>query len=208
MRRREFIALLCSGAAFWPADVHAQQHDKVRTIALVGDNNSVWRPWTAAFADRMRELGWIENRDVVFVYRWTEGRPEAVSDIARELVQQKVDVIVSYGGAVRSLNQATNSIPIVSRSIRLALASFRACRIPAATSRVCRFSQRILPASGLNFCVRSSLVCTGWQSSSMRVIRRPRVGIRKFRPPPTRLALKSRRMRFGKRRILPPSSML
>ena len=53
------------------------------------------------------------KHDVVFVYRWTEGRPEAVSDIARELVQQKVDVIVSYGGAVRSLNQATNSIPIV-----------------------------------------------------------------------------------------------
>jgi putative tryptophan/tyrosine transport system substrate-binding protein len=113
MRRREFIAMLCSGAAYWPAGVHAQQHDKVRTIALVGDNGSVWRPWTTAFADRMRELGWIENRDVAFVYRWTEGRPEAVSDIARELVQRKVDVIVSYGGAVRSLNQATNSIPIV-----------------------------------------------------------------------------------------------
>ena len=77
MRRREFIAMLCSGAAFWPADVHAQQHDKVRTIALVGDDGSVWRPWTTAFADRMRELGWIENRDVAFVYRWTEGRPEA-----------------------------------------------------------------------------------------------------------------------------------
>ena len=113
MRRREFIAMLCSGAAFWPADVHSQQHDKVRTIALVGDDGSIWRPWTTAFVDRMRELGWLDNRDVAFVYRWTEGRPEAVSDIARELVQQKVDVIVSYGGAVRSLNQATNSVPIV-----------------------------------------------------------------------------------------------
>ena len=105
--------MICGGAAVWSADIHAQQQDKVRTIALVGDSGSVWRPWTTAFVDRMRELGWIEDRDVAFVYRWTEGRAEALPEIARELVQRKVDVIVSYGGAVRSLNQVADSIPIV-----------------------------------------------------------------------------------------------
>ena len=105
--------MLSVAGTFWPTAIRAQRGDKLRTIALLGDNASVWRPWTAAFVDRIRELGWTEGRDVAIEYRWTEGVPEAVAEIARELVQRKVDVIVTYGSAASKLKQATTSIPIV-----------------------------------------------------------------------------------------------
>jgi putative tryptophan/tyrosine transport system substrate-binding protein len=113
VKRREFVAMLSVASALWPTAIRAQQGDKLRTIALLGDNASVWRPWTAAFVDRIRELGWTEDSDVAIEYRWTEGVPEAVTEIARELVQRKVDVIVTYGSAASKLKQATTSIPIV-----------------------------------------------------------------------------------------------
>jgi putative ABC transport system substrate-binding protein len=71
------------------------------------------KPWTEAFVDRLRELGWIEGRNVGIEYRWSEGRAEPLAAIAAEFVQQKVDVIVTYGGAVTTLQQAAPSIPIV-----------------------------------------------------------------------------------------------
>jgi putative ABC transport system substrate-binding protein len=60
-----------------------------------------------------RELGWIEGRTVAIEYRSPEGPPERVAEIAAELVQQKVQVIFTYGAAVATLKQATTSIPIV-----------------------------------------------------------------------------------------------
>jgi Winged helix-turn helix len=61
MRRREFITLL-GGAAAWPMPVRAQQSAKRPTIGFMGTTTpSVWQPWTAAFVQRLRELGWIED---------------------------------------------------------------------------------------------------------------------------------------------------
>ena len=62
---------------------------------------------------RLSQLGWIEGRTVAIEYRWSDERPEHVAKFAAELVQQKVDVILTYGGAVATLKQATASIPIV-----------------------------------------------------------------------------------------------
>ena len=76
-------------------------------------NASADAPFSAAFTERLRELGWTDGRTVAIEYRWSEGRPERVAEIAAELVQQKVDVIVTYGAAVATLKQATTSIPIV-----------------------------------------------------------------------------------------------
>ena len=60
MRRRRFMALL-GGAAAWPVAARAQQAGKLPTIGFFGPNTaSAWRPWTAAFVQRLRELGWIE----------------------------------------------------------------------------------------------------------------------------------------------------
>jgi len=112
MKRREFITLL-GGAAAWPLGARAQQADRRRIIAILGDDASVWNPWTASLVGRLRELGWIEDRNVAFEYRWSGGQAEPVTEFAAEFVRQNVDAIVTYGGAVKALKQATASIPIV-----------------------------------------------------------------------------------------------
>ena len=113
MRRREFITLL-GGAAAWPLAARAQQPSKLPVIGFLGPNTaSAQRQWTDAFVQRLRELGWIEGRDIVIEYRWAEGRIERFAEIAAELVALKVNVIVTAGGVVPAVKQATSVIPIV-----------------------------------------------------------------------------------------------
>src|SRR5207247_561366 len=111
MRRREFITLL-GGAAAWPLAARAQQ-GKLPTIGFLGADASAFSPWTAAFVAHLRELGWIENRNVAIEYRWSEGRTERYAEIAAEFVRMKVDVIVTVGSAVPTVRRATSVIPIV-----------------------------------------------------------------------------------------------
>ena len=75
---------------------------------------SVAGEWTAAFVQRLRELGWIDGRNVAIEYRWGEGRDERFGEIAAEFVRLKVDVIVTSGTTqVLAAKQATSVIPIV-----------------------------------------------------------------------------------------------
>src|SRR5712691_8396606 len=89
MRRRDFITLLGGGAAatsvavsvassvFWPLAARAQQRRKPPTIGFLGSSTpSAWAPWTGAFQQRLRELGWIDGRNIAIEYRWAEGRNE------------------------------------------------------------------------------------------------------------------------------------
>ena len=112
MKRREFIALLGSAAA-WPVAALAQQPSRLPTIGVLGTDASFWSPWTAAFVERLREMGWIEGRTIAIEYRWMQGRSERVAEIAAELVRLKVDVIVANGISVPTLKQATAVTPIV-----------------------------------------------------------------------------------------------
>jgi putative ABC transport system substrate-binding protein len=113
MRRRQFITLLGGAAVVLPLASHAQQSRKLASIAYLGVDESYWRPRSFAFVQRLRELDWIEDRTVKIQYYWTQGRPERVVELAAEIIRQKVDVIVTYGGAVTALKQATAVIPIV-----------------------------------------------------------------------------------------------
>jgi putative ABC transport system substrate-binding protein len=74
---------------------------------------SIQSQWVAAFAQRLRELGWIDGSTVRTEVRWAEGRPERFAEIAAEFVQLKVNIIVTVGGAVLAVKQATSVIPIV-----------------------------------------------------------------------------------------------
>jgi putative ABC transport system substrate-binding protein len=112
MRRRDFITVLGASAA-WPLAAHAQEPGKLPTIGFLGTDASAWTTWSAAFVARLRELGWIEGRTIAIEYRWSEGRSERVAETAAEFVRLNVSAIVSYGGAVVALKQATTSIPIV-----------------------------------------------------------------------------------------------
>ncbi len=62
--------------AAWPVIAHGQQAGKLPTVGFLGANTpSVQSRWTAAFVQRLRELGWIEGRSVAIEYRWAETRP-------------------------------------------------------------------------------------------------------------------------------------
>src|SRR5215470_18866768 len=112
--RREFIALL-GGAATWPLAAWAQQPGKPPTIGYLGATTpSAESQRVAALVQRLRELGWIESRNLTIEYRYAEGRSERYSELAAEFVRLNVDVIITYGTpAVADTKQATAVIPIV-----------------------------------------------------------------------------------------------
>src|SRR5215472_9870221 len=116
MKRRKFLTLLGGvAAAAWPLAAHAQQSGKLPTIGFLGSATPlVESQRVAAFAQRLRELGWIENRTVAIEYRWGEGRDERFAEIAAEFVRLKVDVILTYATPSSiAAKKATVVIPIV-----------------------------------------------------------------------------------------------
>jgi len=111
--RRKFLATL-GGAAAWPLAARAQQPGKIPTIGYLGTAAaSAWAPWTAAFVQRLHELGWTDGRTVRIQYRWAEGRAERSAELAAELARLKVDVIVTGGNAALAAKQASSVVPIV-----------------------------------------------------------------------------------------------
>ena len=118
VKRRDFISLLGSAAAtvpaLWPLTARAQQQGKLPTIGLLtAGAPATHSRWVNPFVQRLRELGWIDGRTVTLEYRWGEGRPDRYAQFAAEFVRRKVDVIVTQGGAVAAVKQATSIIPIV-----------------------------------------------------------------------------------------------
>ena len=115
MKRREFITLLGGAAAGWPLAARAQQPAKLPTIGFLGTSTpSGLDQLPAAFVQRLRELGWVDGRNVAIEVRWAEGRSERSAEIAAEFVRLKVDVIVTAETpAVLAAKQATSAIPIV-----------------------------------------------------------------------------------------------
>jgi putative tryptophan/tyrosine transport system substrate-binding protein len=115
VKRREFITLLGGAAAIWPMAARTQQQQgRLSTIGFLGTTApSFMSQWTAAFAQRLHALGWIEGRNIAIEYRWAEGRPERYFDIAAEFVRLGVDVIVTTVPAAPAVKQTTSLIPIV-----------------------------------------------------------------------------------------------
>jgi putative ABC transport system substrate-binding protein len=118
MRRRDFLKAL-SGAAMaplvWPNDALAQQARPSTTIGFLGATTpTIWSANVTAFQNRLRELDWIDGRNVSIEYRWAQGRDDRYAEFASEFVQRKVDIIVTAGTtAVIALKKATSAIPIV-----------------------------------------------------------------------------------------------
>src|SRR5262249_53173497 len=114
MDRREFIALL-GGAAAWPLAARAQQPGKLPTIGFLGATTPlVESQRLAAFVQRLRELGWMEGRNVAIEVGWGEGRGGRSAGIAPDLVRLKVDVILTHNPPpVLAAKEATSVIPIV-----------------------------------------------------------------------------------------------
>jgi putative ABC transport system substrate-binding protein len=87
MQRRAFITLLGGTAVAWPLAARAQQPGKLKTIGFFSPNtSSAASPWTTAFVQQLRDLGWIEGRTVTIAYRWGEGRTERAAEFMAELM--------------------------------------------------------------------------------------------------------------------------
>ena len=115
MRRRDFIAGLGGAAVVGPRGAWAQQAGKLPTIGYLGASTRlILNQRREAFVQGLRELGWVEGRNVIIEYRWAEGRDERYAEIAAEFVRLKVDVIVvSATAPVMAAKRATSVIPIV-----------------------------------------------------------------------------------------------
>src|SRR5713226_7660428 len=115
MRRRAFLSVMAGSLLAAPLAAGAQQPAKLPTIGFLGSGTAAAQSqWTAAFVQRLRELGWSEGRNVAIEYRWAEGRSERFAEIAAEFVRLKVDVILTHNTPpALAAKQATSVIPIV-----------------------------------------------------------------------------------------------
>jgi putative ABC transport system substrate-binding protein len=113
-RRRLVVALGASALA--APFAFAQQQGKVWRIGYLGDGSASARaPSTLEpFRKGLRDLGYVEGRNIVIDARWSEGKSERLSEFAAEFVQLKVDIIVTHGvPGSNAAKTATTSIPIV-----------------------------------------------------------------------------------------------
>jgi putative tryptophan/tyrosine transport system substrate-binding protein len=113
MRRREFIAGVGCAAA-WPVVAGAQQSPgKIRRLGILMPGAPP-DPLVEAMQGRLRELGYVEGRDISFEFRWAEGKFERLNQLATELADLKVDVITAFSTpAAIAAKKATTTIPIV-----------------------------------------------------------------------------------------------
>ena len=115
MDRRRFVSTLACGLAATPSHAEAQSDAKMYRVGfLLGATGESVASLFHALQDRLRELGYIEGRNVVFVQRYADGRMERLPDLAAELVRLRVDVIVTGTNLhVAAVRHATETIPIV-----------------------------------------------------------------------------------------------
>jgi ABC-type uncharacterized transport system substrate-binding protein len=114
-RRDTVLALLAFSAA--PLISHAQQQGKIWRVGFLAPRrrpDSIDSDFLGAFPRGMRELGYVEGKNLVIEWRFADGESERLPDLAAELVRLKVDVIVSPSSqAISALQKATTTIPIV-----------------------------------------------------------------------------------------------
>jgi putative tryptophan/tyrosine transport system substrate-binding protein len=122
MRRREFIAGL-GGAAAWPVVARAQQAEKVWRIGMLETiPPELNRPNLDALRRGLQELGYVEGRNYILEYRSADGQADQFPRLAAELVQSRVDLIITRGTpAAHAAKAATSTIPIVMAAVGEAL---------------------------------------------------------------------------------------
>ena len=117
-RRDSVFALLVLSAA--PLLSHAQRQGKIWRVGFLVPRRrpeSIESDYLGAFPRGMRELGYVEGKNLVIEWRFADGESERLPDLAAELVRLKVDVMVSASSqAISALQKATDTIPIVMAS--------------------------------------------------------------------------------------------
>jgi len=115
MKRRKFMILL-GVAATWPRAARAQQPDRVRRVGvLMGiSDDAEGQARIAVFRQALQTLGWIEGRNVQFIYRWSAGDPVQARPFAKELLDLRSDVILANSTPVAvAVRDTTRTTPTV-----------------------------------------------------------------------------------------------
>ena len=110
MRRREFIGLV-GGAAAWPLAAAAQAPDRIARIGILVPGGSAVKQVAEAFREGLRDLGWVEGKNVLIEERFGDG--ERLPGLAAELVNLNVEIIVTGGEGVYAAHRVTAAVPIV-----------------------------------------------------------------------------------------------
>src|SRR5215469_4572227 len=98
MRRREFIATLGSAAA-WPLAAQAQQAERMRRLGVlmaVAESDADARKGIGILQERLQKLGWKDGNNIRIDYRWGNGNPDRIQELAKELVELHPDVLVGH----------------------------------------------------------------------------------------------------------------
>ncbi len=113
MRRREFVAALGSAAAAWP--VAARAENRVPRIGFLSalSAKDTGKAEIAAFEAGLRELGYMPGKTIEIEYRFGDAREERMRELARQFVDSKVDVIVTFGTGISASHSVTIEVPIV-----------------------------------------------------------------------------------------------
>jgi len=116
VHRRAFLSTMAGSLLPAPLAAEAQQAAKIARIGYLGFNRAAGDPRTReTFLQGLRDLGYVEGRNLLIEYRDAAGKTERFPALAAELVALKVDVIVAAGGTLAALaaKQATTTLPIV-----------------------------------------------------------------------------------------------
>jgi putative ABC transport system substrate-binding protein len=117
VNRRDLIMLIAGAAVAWPLAARSQEAGRMRRVGVLmplAQNDGEARRRIAAFGQSLRELGWIEGRNVAFEVRYADGDPRRLPALAKELVEAKVDLIITQAAEpVNAARRATATIPIV-----------------------------------------------------------------------------------------------
>lgn len=117
MRRRDFIPAALAAAWCWPAGAPAQSPPGRKRIGWLGigaGKSTLEQPRHDDFVGRLRELGWVEGRNIEFVKRHPEGDQRRVEGLARELVAQKLDLIFApFGPHALAVQKVAGPVPVV-----------------------------------------------------------------------------------------------
>jgi putative tryptophan/tyrosine transport system substrate-binding protein len=131
MNRRKFITLLSGAACTWPLGAWAQQVTKIYRVGVLETRSRAQNPNFIALVDELRNLGYVEGRNLLIEYRSAEGQADLFPELAAELLRLKVDVIVTRGTpATLAAKKATTSIPIVMSAIGDAAAAVNSLARP------------------------------------------------------------------------------
>jgi putative ABC transport system substrate-binding protein len=146
VKKKITLLALCASLLAFCVSAQAQQAQKILRIGyLQVTASSPVAARTEAFRQGLRELGYVEGKNIVVEWRFAEGKADRLPSLAAELVRLKVDVIVTSGPTVtRSAKEATVTVPIVMTfdNDLLATGSLPALRDLAGTSLDCPRSRR------------------------------------------------------------------